>query len=83
MTLIDLTWLCSSLVLAAIGMMRFRQERQPLGSLVVAIAMFASACLIVADFERTAQAVQLVGIVVAGVLIIGQERWRHIASRRS
>ena len=82
MTAIDITWLSSTLVLSAIGIIRFRDGRQPIGSLIVAVAMLVSAGLIVASFERAAQLVQLCGIGVAGALIIAQERWKRNAPPR-
>lgn len=83
MPVIDIIWLASTLALSVIGLIRFRERRQPIGSLVVAVAMLFSACLVVANFERAAQVVQLSGIVVAGVLIISQERWKRNTSPRS
>ena len=77
MTLMHTLEIVSPIFLSLICWLRFRAGRQPLGSLVVGCAMLAAVAAIAYDADGIAKCFQVGGLVIAGILIFRDERWKR------
>lgn len=79
--LIDIPWFLVTAMFMIIAWLRYRAGLQRYGSLIVASLMAASIICIVSGLEIVAEALQIVGLVISGLLIYGEERWKRSKSQ--
>lgn len=77
MNLTNAMWLLSTVMLAAVTAWRARTGQQRVGSLIVSAAMSLASACIVGGWENAAYFFQIAGLVVAGLLIWAELRWKR------
>jgi uncharacterized membrane protein len=77
MSFVDLFWFAATVFLGVVSWFRFRSGMQPIGSATVAGLMLAAALAICFGEERIAMTLQGIGIVIAGLTMALNERWKR------
>lgn len=77
MNVTNAMWLLSTVMLGAVTAWRARTGQQRVGSLIVSAAMSLAAACIVVGWETGAYFFQFSGLVVAGLLIWAERRWKR------